>query len=136
MKLCIPVEQNELDLKYSVAPSFQRASYYCLANLEGGIIEIFSCEEIYKKYKTNNIVIALQQDGLKAIISSHISAMSWNFFRRNNIDLYNPASKDIKENINLYKANQLKELTADDLLQADDCHSACSSCEATCPTKN
>jgi len=111
MKIAIPTEGNNLEDK--IALHFGRAKYFLIYDTEKNNFKIYSNPEVEK------ISILppdfLKKLGVEAVICFGLGPPAFNLFKKYKIKTKKATKGNIKENINLFLENKLRDLTPEDI---------------------
>jgi len=111
MKIAIPTEGNNLEDK--IALHFGRAKHFLVYDTEKNKFKIYSNPEAEK-------IPVLPPDflkklGVEAVICFSLGLPAFNLFKNYKIETKKATKGSIKENINLFLENKLRDLTQQDI---------------------
>jgi len=129
MNIIIPVTDIDKE-KSTLAKGFHNTNYACVYN---------SSNKSYKWLKTkdlsnleDNLSIALKQEDIYTIITSHMPFLALRLFKDSGLEIYKSKGKCLEENIELFFKNELTIFSGEEVLNSSSCSTACSSCGTTC----
>jgi len=129
MKVIIPVIDNKSG-KNSIAPGFHNAEYVC----------IYDCKrETYEWLRTKDISSnagiwgqELKNKEIGTVISTNMPLMALGVFTDNGLKVLKAFGTNLLDNIQMFRNNQLKPITAQSSLEMSGCGGSCQSCNTNC----
>lgn len=133
MKLCLPITKND-DLEEVINKDFETTNHYMIYDTGSARSTVFLEKDLILKFAVDNTLEALIKAGVIAIIAPVIRSAAFVILKnRTDIRIFTSISDNVQENIDLYTADKLNELTRDMLQFSMGCSGSCSSCESlTC----
>jgi len=108
----IAITTNENSLKDEIALHFGRAKNFLIFDTEKKTFEIFSNPEISQKELPPDF---LHRKGINIVIAFSLGPMAYKKFKDYNIKMYKAIEGAIRENIQKFENNELKELEKEDI---------------------
>lgn len=112
MKLCFPVEA-ENGLENKVYGHFGSAPVFVLFNTETNTIETINNKNLGHEHGMCSPLKALDGKKVDAIVVGGIGAGAINKLNGMGIKVYRASEDTVQNNINVFKANALKEITTE-----------------------
>lgn len=130
MNVIIPIIDLKKE-KNTLAKGFHNTNYACIYN---------SLNKSYKWIETkditnidDNLSLALKQEGIYTIITSHMPYLALRLFKESGLVVYKSKGKYLEENIELFLDNKLDNFSGQQLFNSSSCStSACGSCSSSC----
>lgn len=128
MKIIIPVDGIS-GSGSRIAESFHNTEFACVYN---------NSNQTYEWIATKNIIRAgelgeeLMEKEISVVISKNMPLMALGFFTDSGLKVYKAENKSIEENIQLFRNNQLIQLTNAIAKSTSNCSGGCGSCSTTC----
>ena len=129
MKVIIPV-LNDGDSKFILAEGFHNADYACIYDRENNSYTWEATSNISEK--SGNLSVELKRRGIFAVISSYMPPLALELFRELGLQVYKSSGLNLRENIDNFLNEQLKELTPLMAFSSSSCHGSCNSCGSSC----
>ena len=131
MKICIPTTKDE-NQNYIINKDFETTTNYIIHNTKHSTSTIFSESDLMTEFNSENSLEALVNAGVSSIITPIIRSAAFVILKnRTDIQVFTPITTCIKETLDLFLNNKLKELTSDGLEFSMGCAGECGSCSST-----
>lgn len=128
MKIIIPVDGIS-GSGSRIAESFHNTEFACVFN---------NSNQTYEWIATKNVIRAgelgeeLKEKEISVVISKNMPLMALGFFTDSGLKVYKAENKSIEENIQMFRNNQLIQLTNAIAKSTSNCSGSCGSCSTTC----
>lgn len=120
MKICVPVEVNK-GLESKPYGHFGSAPLFVVCNLENEEITEISNQDLHHEHGKCQPLKALQGNIVDAVIVGGIGQGAIMKLNSMGVKVYKSQGSTIKENIELYKKNELKEFPSNHTCSHDGC---------------
>ena len=110
MKVCFPVHKDE-GINSTVYDHFGSAPEFIVVNTELQSTTAVDNKDLHHAHGACNPVMAVGGQAIDAVVVGGIGAGALNKLNADGIKVYRAVKKTVKDNLDLYKGNNLPELT-------------------------